>query len=94
MMSKRFISLLAGGFIFFLVSPGTVVAQKLAEGCVLWTDPKDEYHQVLTCPSGRYTTWAAYCEGQRQANIRDYCGGEYCRPPINSLTPDGCLIDR
>lgn len=98
MMSKRFTKLLLCGFLMAWGPTGPVIpvadAQQLAEGCVLSGDPQDTDRQVLTCPSGRYTTWAEYCEGQHQVNIRDYCRGEYCRPPINSLMPDGCLIGR
>ena len=30
------------------------------------------------------------CQSRTEAAIKNYCGGVYCKPPINSLTPDDC----
>lgn len=30
------------------------------------------------------------CPARLEAKVKTYCGGMYCKPPINSLTPDDC----
>ena len=80
------------GLVLAIGCPKAASAVEFAEGCVLYTDPQDKDHQVLTCPSGVYNSWSAYCYGQLDANRQEYCGATYCRPPLNSLIPDGCFV--